>query len=69
MLFRSCYVNKEWSSTVKIGDLHVMDKNSILIKIGNKEDAQYVGGFNIFGKKFGDYEQDIIMSITYSEIV
>lgn len=64
-----CYVNKEWRSGVKIEDLHVMDKNSILIKIGNREDAQYVGGFNIFGKKFGDYEQDIIMSITYSEIV
>ena len=64
-----CYINREWNSAVKMEDLHIMDKSSILIKIGNKEDAQYVGGFNLFGKKFGDYAQDIIMSITYSEIV
>ena len=30
-----------------------------------KEDAKHVGGVNIFGKKFGDYPQGIIMNITY----
>lgn len=63
-----CYINHVWSSPVKIDDLCIMDQSSILVRIGNKEDARYVGGFNIFGKKFGDYEQDIVMSITYSEM-
>ena len=33
--------------------------------IGNKEDAQYIGGFNIFGEKYGDYPQNIIMNLEY----
>ena len=48
-------------------DLKIMDKNTILVRIGVKDDAVHKGGFNIFGKKFGDYGQDIIMSIAYSE--
>ena len=33
--------------------------------IGNKEDAKYAGGFNLFGRTFGDYEQDILMELEY----
>ena len=35
------------------------------VRIGNKEDARYIGGFNLFGKSFGNYEQDIVMSVEY----
>ena len=37
----------------------------VLLRIGNKDDAKHRGGFNIFGKNFGDHEQDIIMSFVY----
>lgn len=37
----------------------------IPVRIGNKPDAQYVGGFNIFGSKFGDYAQDIVLTLEY----
>ncbi|MBD5460386.1 MAG: helix-turn-helix domain-containing protein [Lachnospiraceae bacterium] len=63
-----CYINGSKAGETTIDDLRIMDKNSVLVRIGNKEDAVHVGGFNLFGKKFGDYEQDIIMSISYSEI-
>ena len=45
--------------------LGIMPDRPIVLKIGNKEDAQYVGGFNLFGKKFGDYPQDLVMSLEY----
>ncbi|MDO4283697.1 MAG: helix-turn-helix domain-containing protein [Eubacteriales bacterium] len=64
-----CYINKEWASSVNLDDLRLMEASTVFVRIGNKEDAVYAGGFNIFGKKFGDYEQDIIMSITYDEVV
>lgn len=46
-----CYINKEWVSSVKLASLHIMEQSTIYVRIGNKEDAAYVGGFNIFGKK------------------
>ncbi len=33
--------------------------------IGNKKNARYEGGFNLFGKTFGDYPRDILMEIEY----
>ena len=37
----------------------------IRLKIGIKEDAKYVGGINIFGKGFGDTDQNISLQIAY----
>lgn len=47
-----------------------IEKNPSFVKvrIGNKEDAEFKGGFNIFGKNFGDYEQDLILTLTYANI-
>lgn len=36
------------------------------LRLGVKEDARYKGGMNLFGKKFGDHEQDLVMKIFYS---
>jgi predicted transcriptional regulator len=38
------------------------------IKIGNKKDAKNMGGFNLFGKKFGDYEQDLVLTLVYHHV-
>jgi predicted transcriptional regulator len=37
----------------------------VAVRIGNKPDAEYIGGFNLFGEKFGDHEQNIILSFAY----
>jgi predicted transcriptional regulator len=37
----------------------------ISIKLGVKEDALHRGGFNLFGKGFGDYAQHIVVRIIY----
>jgi predicted transcriptional regulator len=43
-------------SPVAIADLKLADRHSGMVRIGIKEDAEYVGGLNIFGRGFGDYD-------------
>ena len=52
-------------SDVKLEDIHLKDHHSIRVRIGVKEDSQYVGGMNIFGKGFGNYDQGIILKTYY----
>ncbi len=49
---------------IKLTDLQLDQGDRMLFKLGNKENARYVGGFNLFGKGFGDYDQDIVLSAT-----
>ncbi|HPF88420.1 MAG TPA: ArsR family transcriptional regulator [Candidatus Limiplasma sp.] len=58
-------INSNPSSAVSLRDLHLSNETPIAIRIGNKPGAEHVGGFNIFGKQFGDFEQDIILSMIY----
>lgn len=51
--------------SIKISDLNLKERQHISLKIAVKEDAVHVGGVNLFGSKFGDYPQGIIMNITY----
>ena len=48
---------------VTVDELDLNGKSYVTVRIGNKEDAKYIGGFNIFGKDFGDYAQDIVLSL------
>ena len=59
-------INSQTASGITIQDLKLDSCDSTTIRIGNKEDSKYVGGFNIFGSKFGDYQQDIVLSLCYS---
>ena len=47
---------------VSINDLQLKNEDFISLKIGVKKDAKYVGGLSLFGKSFGDYNQDILVS-------
>lgn len=60
-----CYINEERAGDVTVADLHIRKDAPIVLRIGNKEDAHYIGGFNIFGEKYGDYPQNIIMNLEY----
>lgn len=51
------------NKAVTFGDLHLDKKDFIKLTIGIKKDAKHQGGINIFGEKFGDYPQGIIMSL------
>lgn len=52
-------------SKVKLSDLHLKEGNKISIVIGNKDTAEYPNGFNLFGREFGDYPQDICLEFKY----
>lgn len=62
-----CFINNEKVSDKGIEKLNIMGNEYIMVRIGNKEDAKYVGGFNIFGNGFGDYKQDLLLSFVYDE--
>lgn len=51
--------------SISISDLHLKECRHISLKIEIKDDAVHVGGVNLFGAKFGDYPQGILMNITY----
>ena len=44
-----------------ISSLHLSELDYISLKIGVEKDARYVGGLNLFGEKFGDHPQPIVM--------
>jgi predicted transcriptional regulator len=51
-------------SDVTIGDLRLDERHSIRMRIGIREEARHPGGVNIFGRGFGNYDQDIVMRLT-----
>ena len=50
-------------SDVTIDDLDLPQHHSIRMRIGIDERAQHPGGVNIFGKGFGNYDQDLVMRL------
>lgn len=57
--------------SLKISDhtvqtLQLEERPYVSVTFGVKRDAEKVGGLNIFGSKFGNYEQDLLMKIKYS---
>ncbi len=58
-----CYIDEVKISDQTINSLQLNKNNYITMRIGVKPTAQYVGGFNLFGEKFGDYPQNIVMEV------
>lgn len=50
---------------ITLDDLKINEQPYISLKIAVKEDAKHVGGINIFGEKFGDYPQGIVLNLIY----
>ena len=55
-------------SDVSINDFDFDYRSTIKFKLEVEEDAEHVGGLTIFGKTFGNYNQDIAVRINYSPI-
>lgn len=59
------YIDEAKSAQVSISQLGLELNDYISIRIGIKDDADNIGGMNMFGDKFGDYSQHIVMRIDY----
>jgi predicted transcriptional regulator len=57
------YVDGLKISPVSLKDLDIDIHHSIRLKIGVKADAKHPGGINIFGRGFGNYDQDIVLRL------
>lgn len=53
-------------SDMDIRQLHLDYKSTLRLRFAVDEDSEHVGGLTIFGKSFGNYNQDINVKIAYS---
>ncbi len=51
-------------SPVSLKDLGLDEHRSIRLRVGVQEGALHPGGINIFGRGFGNYDQDIVLRMT-----
>jgi predicted transcriptional regulator len=51
-------------STLTLTDLDIGAHHSIRLRVEVKPDARHPGGVNIFGRGFGNYDQDILLRLT-----
>ncbi len=57
------YVDGTKISPVSLKELDLDNHRSIRLRIEVREDAKHRGGINIFGRGFGNYDQDIVMRL------
>lgn len=61
------WIDNEIVSSVNIDELELTSANFFSLRLGVKPNSHYVGGVNLFGKGFGDHNQDIIVQVDYKE--
>lgn len=59
------FLDDVFVSSVNLKTLDIEHQNCVIFRIGVKPTAKNVGGINLFGKKFGNYSQNIFMTIEY----
>jgi predicted transcriptional regulator len=52
-------------SDLRLRDLALAEHHSIRVRIGVKDEAEHLGGLNIFGRGFGNYDQAIILRLYF----
>lgn len=63
---RGCLLDGKAASGVCLGDLDLPGCDYVSLRVGVRADAEHVGGLNLFGEKFGDYAQGIVMRVGYA---
>ncbi|MGF9696059.1 MULTISPECIES: ArsR/SmtB family transcription factor [Paenibacillus] len=58
-------LDMERISQVTLDQLNLQNSHKLRLRIGIKPDAVYQGGVNLFGRQFGDHDQNIKMTINY----
>ena len=65
---KGTFLDGEPCSDICIADLEENGSPSLLtLRIGVKEDAKNRGGINLFGEKYGDHPQHILLDLVYKE--
>lgn len=59
------YIDGKEISSVRVQDLRLRDKPFVEVRLGIKPDAQNVGGVNLFGERFGNYPQALVLKVDY----
>lgn len=59
------FLDDEKVSNQTIGYYQLEAGPYISVRIGIKETAKHIGGVNIFGDRFGDFPQDIVLKLEY----
>jgi predicted transcriptional regulator len=54
-------------SDVSLDKLKLGEKSFISVKIGIKKNAKNQGGLNLFGKGFGNFDQDLVLKVQFFE--
>jgi predicted transcriptional regulator len=57
------YIDGIESAHTRVEDLHLQDDYRIRVRLGIKRDAEFRGGLNIFGEKFGNHPTGIVLQI------
>ncbi|HPX25787.1 MAG TPA: ArsR family transcriptional regulator [Treponemataceae bacterium] len=52
-------------SGISLADLKINEHHSIKLRIGVKDNAEHLGGINIFGRGFGNYDQGILLRLYF----
>lgn len=55
-------------SEINIHDFNLDFRSKIKFRMAVNDDAEHIGGLTLFGKSFGNYNQDIKASISYTPI-
>ncbi len=58
------FVDGVRASSLTPDDLDISGHHSIRLRIEIKPDARHPGGVNVFGRGFGNYDQDIVLRLT-----
>ena len=59
------YMDDEKLSEVTIDDLKLNPRRPMYFRIAVPDTAEHIGGLTIFGRDFGNYNQDIEFTISY----
>lgn len=60
------FIDGQPLSGVVVGQIEVPGRTHLTVRLGVKTDAQNVGGMNLFGRKFGNHPQDLLMRLHYT---
>jgi len=60
----AAFVDGVGISSLTLADLDISAHHSIRLRIEVKPDARHPGGVNVYGRGFGNYDQDILLRLT-----
>lgn len=60
------FIDDQPLSDVRVEQVEVPGRTHLSVRLGIKPDARHVGGLNLFGRKFGNHPQDLLMRLHYA---